>query len=477
MESQSNECDLSCAPANPRRPLVPGPEGVKSATEDGIEVATQASMPVNATGQKKLVQQAFHPSLFLNRPRSSSLGSLSNQASAKEKCSQSSEDSAETLRDTTCPPPWQRVPVSRGVKRKKTSYGPVPESVITSNKFSGLQIDLTDEDSETTTVKKTSKPPPIILYGVDDINKLTEMLETVADVTEFTFKITNRNQLRMNCVNMDVYKRILTLVREKGLIGHTFNRKDERCLRIVIRNLHPSTPIDIIKEEVEATGNIVKGEIINAKFGPEKKPTSTFFVNLLPGPNNKAAKDLKFIYHQSVVIEDPRKRRSIIQCHRCQQYGHSKNYCMRPPRCVKCGQSHKTSDCDKKDRNTPALCALCSGPHPANYKGCEVYREILARRMKPPTTKRKILENPPSTKGEQFKTAYPRQRTQIHNTYAEAIRSNSTQQTDDSPDLQPPVSSPIEQLLLKQTEKYDLILQQMSALMMLINKLINKISK
>lgn len=53
---------------------------------------------------------------------------------------------------------------------------------------------------------------------------------------------------------------------------------------------------------------------------------------------------------------------------------------MRPFRCVKCAQAHKTSDCPKRDRNTPAQCALCQGTHPANYKGCEVYREILARR-------------------------------------------------------------------------------------------------
>ena len=53
---------------------------------------------------------------------------------------------------------------------------------------------------------------------------------------------------------------------------------------------------------------------------------------------------------------------------------------MRPFHCVKCAQSHKTSDCPKRDRNTPAQCALCHGSHPANYKGCEVYREILARK-------------------------------------------------------------------------------------------------
>lgn len=149
---------------------------------------------------------------------------------------------------------------------------------------------------------------------------------------------------------------------------------------MIIKNLHHTTPHTAIQEEIEKTGNKVFGEIINAKYGQEKKPTSTFFVNLVPGPNNKLVKSIKYIYHQSVTLEDPKKSNTIPQCQRCQQYGHSKNYCMRPYRCVKCAESHKTSDCPKKDRTTPATCALCEGSHPANYKGCEVYREILARR-------------------------------------------------------------------------------------------------
>ncbi|GJQ84047.1 hypothetical protein Trydic_g12022 [Trypoxylus dichotomus] len=36
---------------------------------------------------------------------------------------------------------------------------------------------------------------------------------------------------------------------------------------------------------------------------------------------------------------------------------------------VKCAGSHQTAEC-AKSRDTPARCALCQGPHTANYKGC-----------------------------------------------------------------------------------------------------------
>lgn len=47
------------------------------------------------------------------------------------------------------------------------------------------------------------------------MNKLIELLETVAEREQFTLKIINRNQLRISSVDMEVYKEIIQLVREK----------------------------------------------------------------------------------------------------------------------------------------------------------------------------------------------------------------------------------------------------------------------
>jgi hypothetical protein len=42
---------------------------------------------------------------------------------------------------------------------------------------------------------------------------------------------------------------------------------------------------------------------------------------------------------------------------------------------VKCGGSRATSSC-KETKDTPAKCALCNGPYPTNYKGCEFYHRL-----------------------------------------------------------------------------------------------------
>lgn len=447
----------------------------KPDTEDCPGANNQASEAGNGISKKKFIQQAFHPALFMARPRSASLGNKANDTAATVPPQTSQVTFTGDSNISTQPPDWQQIPTTRGAKRKKLSDSS-PE-ISTSNRFKDLPIDLTGSD-DAVEQKKPSKPPPIVLYGVKDVNKLTELLRTVTEQNDFTYKVVNQNQIRVSSATIETYKKLIKLVREHHLIGHTFNTKEDRCYRIVIRNLHHSTPPSAIKEEIELTGNVVVGEIINSKYGPDKKPTSTFFVNLMPGPNNKACKEIKYIYHQAVVIEDPRKKKSIVQCQRCQQYGHTKNYCMRPYRCVKCAQSHKTSECPKVGRNTPAMCALCQGPHPANYKGCEVYREILSRKTSRPTHRTQIdKQSTKVTTPTETKTNQPGKENVGKELYSEKLKAVRIRR--DSSDNQQDylLSNSIEKILLKQSEKFDLLFQQMSTMIGLLTTLINKMTK
>lgn len=82
-----------------------------------------------------------------------------------------------------------------------------------------------------------------------------------------------------------------------------------------------------------------------------------------------------------------KKKSDIIQCHRCQQYGHGKSNCNMLPLCVKCGENHETTQCQlpakatlqEKDREnrTTVKCANCSGNHTANFRGCPTRKEYL----------------------------------------------------------------------------------------------------
>lgn len=129
-----------------------------------------------------------------------------------------------------------------------------------------------------------------------------------------------------------------------------------------------------------AIGHEVR-QIVNIRHRATKEPLPVFYVDLEPKPNNKAIFDVKYLNNMKITFETPYKKKEIIQCKRCQRFGHSKNQCFRPYRCVKCGSAHPTTTCTKKPE-TEATCANCDEKHPASYKGCKAYKQYRERILK-----------------------------------------------------------------------------------------------
>ena len=129
--------------------------------------------------------------------------------------------------------------------------------------------------------------------------------------------------------------------------------------RVVIRNLHYSIPVEEIKE-LRRQGHTVRN--IVTRYRVHKHPLSMFYVDLEPQHNNKDIYNLQYLRNMKIIVEPPNKNRTIIQCTRCQLYGHSKSYCTRPYKCVKCGGNHMTTDC-QKSRHTGQMCPVFRGPY------------------------------------------------------------------------------------------------------------------
>lgn len=107
-----------------------------------------------------------------------------------------------------------------------------------------------------------------------------------------------------------------------------------------------------------------------------KSLLSMFYVNLKSKQNNKDVYKIEYLLNIRVLFEPPNRKREIPQCLRCQRYGHTKNFCARQPRYVKCAGNHQTSNCQRQGKSQNVKCVLCEGNHPANYKGCQVYKEL-----------------------------------------------------------------------------------------------------
>jgi len=190
------------------------------------------------------------------------------------------------------------------------------------------------------------------------------------------------NVIKLTCMTPDTYRNIIKHSpppppppKKKGIHYNTYQLKEETAHRVVLKYLHHTTEVEDIRQELFALGHVVRN--INVHHRLTKEPLNRFFIGLEPATNNKDIYNIMAIQNKIIHIEPPRtNKKHIPQCVRCQQYGHTRTYCNKTYTCVKCGGSHNSKDCNKR-RDTPVKCASCGGNHPANYKGCEHYHNII----------------------------------------------------------------------------------------------------
>lgn len=269
---------------------------------------------------------------------------------------------------------------------------------VSRNRFDVLKTNENEDDTEMhnasennhdiNTEQTNPLPPPIFVRNVGNFNEIRNQLINLAGPDNFYFK-SSANNLKINTKNSDSYRAVITYLKTGKYEYHTYQARDNKAFRIVIRNLHPTTSTTEIGVNIENLGYNVR-QVSNVLDKSTKRPLPIFFVDLEPAPINNEIFKLSSLLHTKIKIEEPYRRREIIQCTNCQDYGHSKGYCAHPSRCVRCAASHPTAECPKPT-NTPATCVLCGGDHPASYRGCSIHKNLQKLYQKPNTNSSSMI--------------------------------------------------------------------------------------
>ena len=267
------------------------------------------------------------------------------------------------------------------------------------------QIDAENNlmENENTPIKP---PPPIFVKGVEDFPALCTVLIELIGVDNFICK-SSTNSLKIQTMDSNAYRALVHYLKSEKAEYHTYQLKEDKPLRIVIRNLHPSTPLNLIKEELEVRLFEVR-QVTNVLHKLNKNPLPLFFVDLEPTPKSFEIFKLSSLLHCKIKIEEPFKPKTISQCFNCQQYGHTRTYCGYHPRCVRCGADHESTACPNP-RDAPPKCAHCSQNHPANYKGCTIYKELQRRKISSTPSNR--IQNNFNTQNTNVQSSHPPTRT------------------------------------------------------------------
>lgn len=254
--------------------------------------------------------------------------------------------------------------------------------------------DKTSEDDPSKSTSnlntKTPRVPPIFVSGVQNIKPLTDVLNKTAK-NKYTLKILHNEEVKISVENSESYNLIITELQNRGTLFYTFQKKEDKPYRVVLKNLHPSVDINELKSEIEFMGHKVI-RISNVKHRTTKHPLPIFFIELeTNNESNKKIFEITKLLNQIISFEPPYKKRDVPQCMRCQEYGHTKNYCKKIPVCVKCAKNHLTSECQIKEKIKEVKCANCGGDHVASYKGCIIRKQLQQKLF--PSLRLKQLNN------------------------------------------------------------------------------------
>lgn len=227
-------------------------------------------------------------------------------------------------------------------------------------------------DGNTKTIKTEPNPPPIVIEGlISDLRKLHENISQKCKLTNtLNIKYTKNNTLLFVKTKND-YEKILQYCKEEdGVSFHTYTPSSEKTHAFVVRGLdNRPEPEDIMAAfQTEYDIELVNVYEMHTKGRPLYLIVMSSAITL-----RYLQQNVRYLMCVRIFLEERENKKRIIQCHRCQVWGHATSNCYRPPKCVKCGEGHFTRECEKP-RELPAKCANCGGAHPASAVSCPIYK-------------------------------------------------------------------------------------------------------
>ena len=162
----------------------------------------------------------------------------------------------------------------------KSQTKPPANQVTTYNRLSILE---TTEDSmnttETVNTQRTQRiPPPPPIFIDDVIQTMIKSIEEDISKEDYKLKI-NNNHVKILPTNPDVYRKLTKLLKTLNANFHTYQLKQERSFRVVLRNIHHSVDLDELKFELLKIGHEVTN-ISNIRHRVTIYPLSLFFIDI-----------------------------------------------------------------------------------------------------------------------------------------------------------------------------------------------------
>lgn len=223
-------------------------------------------------------------------------------------------------------------------------------------------------------IKKVPSPPSIVVDSIVNYEELYNLIKEKVNTDNFIMKLLNNNSIKINPKTGEDHRTISKILNESQKQWFSYENKQERPLRVMVKKLHHTCMPENIVSHLSKRGFKIL-EAVNKIGWRTKKPLDMFFLSFENTQDPKTVFEIQDVLNMKVEIHALKKNKLIVQCKKCQAFGHTKKFCGKEPRCVKCSEKHLTSDCNKS-QDTEAKCYHCGQSHPANYRGCLVAKTL-----------------------------------------------------------------------------------------------------
>lgn len=285
----------------------------------------------------------------------------------------------------------KNTPLKRGLPATSSDvHSKIPKTNMLqlSNRYDPLQHISEDVNSDPVTSASTNKqappkarrPAPIILDGKpkDSFKDLSNLLKEKCR-GKFMIKF-GPNTTAIHVETVADKTCVSEALSARKLPFWTYTNKEERSHAFVLHGLDCDIELSEIEQDLkQQLPDMIKMYKMNTKFRQLYLVITNNKIRL-----QDIQQKVSSICYCKVSWKRHVNKKELIQCHRCQKWGHATSNCNMPAKCLKCAQSHLTGECTKT-RDTDATCANCDGKHPANSIECEVYqRRLRAKQARRP---------------------------------------------------------------------------------------------
>lgn len=269
-------------------------------------------------------------------------------------------------------------------KRRKIDLNSSEEEIEQRNPFQPLAEDNDNqmEYSEYVQEVKKVKVPPVVIYS--NLQNHNEALKALRkELSEDISLNCKRNRIIIYTKNLEDYK----IVREKMSAAevpyHTYTPQSEKPVFSILKGLASNvSTLEVKTDLLEKKLKVIEVKQFVKKVTDEDGNISSrnlpiFSVQFEKETSREEIRKVKFVCFCKVTWEPPRSKAEIVQCYKCQQFGHIAKNCFKKEICAICAKEHNTTACVNPSK---IKCTNCGESHRADDRACEFHKRASKKK-------------------------------------------------------------------------------------------------